>query len=86
MNDSTSSGPFVPGRRYRVRHSFEAMRATFTAGDVLIFDRSAWSRYDGITGYFFRMPDREGIKSWDIYDDEDVKIWKKHFEELPAEA
>ena len=74
--------PFIKGRRYRVRHDFKALRDSFTAGDILIFDSDAWSRYDGITGYFFRPPTREALLVWDIADDADIQIWKELFEEL----
>jgi hypothetical protein len=41
------------------------------------------SRYDGITGYFFRQRDRGTRKVWDIADDADVQIWRELFEEPP---
>ncbi|HEY1051750.1 MAG TPA: hypothetical protein VGE39_18390 [Prosthecobacter sp.] len=77
------STPFTPGRRYRVRAAFKALRDSFEGGEILIFDSQAWSRYDGITGYFFRQPDRKGLRMWDIADEEDISIWKTLFEELP---
>lgn len=75
--------PFIRGRRYRVRKSFAALRDSFTADEVLTFDSDAWSRYDGITGYFFRQPGSEKLRVWDIDDDADILIWKELFEELP---
>ncbi len=74
--------PFTRGRQYRVRQSFAALRDSFTAGDILTFDSDAWSRYDGITGYFFRQPCRERLRVWDIDDDADIQIWRELFEEL----
>ena len=47
--------PFVKGRRYKVRQNFKALRSEFQAGEVLIFESRAWSRYDGITGYFLAV-------------------------------
>lgn len=78
-------GPFKRGRAYRVRHTFAALRGSFTAGEVLIFDSSAWSRYDGITGFFFTQPGRQGGRVWDLADDADVESWRQLFEEMPAE-
>lgn len=75
--------PFTVGRRYRVRCSFAALRDAFTAGDILTFDSDAWSRYDGITGYFFRQQGRETLRVWDIDDDADISVWRELFEELP---
>ena len=53
------------------------------ADEVLLFDSSAWSRYDGIKGYFFQQPARETLRVWDIADDEDILVWRELFEELP---
>lgn len=72
--------PFQPGARYRVRQSFAALRCRFSAGDELVYDRSAWSRYDGITGYFFHGVD--GSYVWDVYDGDPVDIWPTLFEPL----
>lgn len=75
--------PFTPGRAYRVRQNFAALRDSFTAGDVLTFDSDAWSRYDGITGYFFRQAGRDRLRVWDIDDEAEIRIWQELFEELP---
>ena len=74
--------PFTRGKHYRVRQSFAALRDSFIAGDVLIFDSDAWSRSEGITGYFFRQGGREALRVWDIDDDADLDIWRELFEEL----
>ncbi len=79
----SSDCPFTIGKRYRVRHAFTALRDSFVADEVLLFDSYAWSRYDGITGYFFRQPERETLRVWDIADDEDILVWRELFEELP---
>lgn len=75
--------PFTRSRQYRVRQSFAALRDSFTVGEVMTFDSDAWSRYDGITGYFFRHSGRETLRVWDIDDDADIQIWRELFEELP---
>lgn len=77
------STPFIPGRHYRVRETFKALRDSFVAGEVLIFDSQAWSRYDGITGFFFRQPGHAGLRVWDMADEEDISVWETFFEELP---
>ncbi len=79
----SSDCPFTVGKPYRVRHAFTALRDSFVADEVLLFDSSAWSRYDGITGYFFQQPERETLRVWDIADDEDILVWRELFEELP---
>lgn len=75
-----SDPPFRPGARYRVRTSFKALRSSFAAGEVLVYESSAWSRYDGITGYFFAREDG-GSRAWDVPDDEPVD-WQALFEPL----
>ena len=78
--------PFIPGRHYRVRKDFKALRDSFTAGEILIYDSHAWSRYDGITGYFFTQQGTGTPRVWDIYDDEDIVVWRELFEEIAAPA
>ena len=73
-----SNGPFAVGQRYRVLKDFKSLRDAFLAGEVLIYESTAWSRYDGITGYFFQDLNGRG-RMWDIYDDEDIRIWKELF-------
>ncbi len=51
--------------------------------EVLTFHSDAWSRYDGITGYFFRQTGKEGLKAWDLPDDDDLETWRDLFELLP---
>ncbi len=74
--------PFKPGMRYRIRQNFVALRDAFVAGEVLTFESDAWSRYDGITFYFFRQLERETLRVWDIDDDADIHAWLGLFEEL----
>ncbi|MDI1310766.1 hypothetical protein [Prosthecobacter sp.] len=77
-----SECPFIIGKSYRVRSAFKALRDSFVADEVLLFDSFAWSRYDGITGYFFRQPGCETVRIWDLGDDEDILVWRELFEEL----
>jgi hypothetical protein len=74
--------PFAAGRRYRVRRDFKALRNSFVAGEVLTYDRDAYSRYDGYTGYFFTQSVTEQLRSWDISDGDDLEVWKDLFEEI----
>ncbi len=76
--------PFKKGNAYRVRRDFDALRDSFVTGEILVFDSCAWSRYDGMSGFFFRQPGREGIRLWDIADDVDLQVWKELFEDLGA--
>jgi len=63
-----------------VRRDFGSLRDNFTAGEILTFRYDAWSRYEGMTGYFFEQPDAKW-RIWDISDDDDLEIWKELFEE-----
>lgn len=82
MSASAAEYPFRVGARYRVKRSFKALRDRFEESEVLVFDSSAWSRYDGITGYFFTQAGAAGVRSWDIGDEESVEIWRELFEPL----
>lgn len=77
-------GPFTIGKSYRVLQTFGALRDSFTAGEVMTYHSEAWSRYDGITGYFFQQAGRQRLRVWDIDDDADVLIWRELFEEVPG--
>jgi hypothetical protein len=73
--------PFVVGKRYRCLKSFEAFRDTFSEGDLLTFVNTAYSRYDGMTGYFFS--DSGGrARSWDVHDDDDLGVHQQLFDEV----
>jgi hypothetical protein len=72
-------GPFVPGASYRVRKNFAADRDSFVEGEILIYRRSAISRYDAMAGYFFEDGKGE-IRSWDLEDTESTGIWSGLFE------
>ena len=78
--------PFTSGRRYRVRRDFDALRDRFRGGEVLVYLRDAWSRYDEYTGYFFSIEETADFRVWDISDGEDLEIWREYFEELPESA
>ncbi len=72
--------PFEFGAVYRTRADFEAPRDRFVAGDVLMYWRFGKSVYDGMQGYFFRHPDSERVRSWDISLGGDPSGWVEHFE------
>jgi len=74
--------PFRTGARYRVLKDFTSLRDRFTAGEELVFDSSAWSRYDGMNGYFFTDTRTGQPRSWDIDDNLDTGIWTELFEEV----
>lgn len=74
--------PFLPGRKYRVIESFSAMRAQFIAGEILTFERQAYSIYDSCTGYFFRNHNDQ-IYSLDVYDDADIEPYLGKLETMP---
>jgi hypothetical protein len=74
--------PFEVGRSYRVRKDFKCLRDSFRAGEVLVFVRAAYSRYDNYTGYFFSQPGAQPARVWDIHDDEELEIWRDLFEEI----
>ncbi|MDP9139520.1 MAG: hypothetical protein M3O62_01845 [Pseudomonadota bacterium] len=82
MSASSTEYPFRKGVRYRVKRSFTALRDIFEEGEEMTYDSTAWSRYDGITGYFFSQPGRDRLRMWDIHDDESVEIWKDLFEPI----
>ena len=73
--------PFEVGKSYRVKKSFAALRDHFRVGEVLKYTGSAYSRYDGITGYFF-SDEKEAGRSWDVSDEDSVSVSSDLFEAL----
>lgn len=82
--DPSITGPFRVGAIYRAKKDFTALRDRFTAGQLLTFKREGHSWYDGIRGFFFSQPGTDEIRVWDIYDSDDIAIWRELFEEMPA--
>jgi len=79
------SGPyFQRGHHYRVRRSFTALRDAFAEGELLIYESSAYSYYDGITGYFFKLAGHAESRWWDVYDDQPGDLWLELFEAVDA--
>jgi hypothetical protein len=73
--------PFVIGDEYRTRKAFRSLRDKFRVGEVLRFVSTAYSRYDGMTGYFF-LDSAGRTRAWDIPDDEDLEQHRELFERL----
>lgn len=80
-------GPFEFGVSLRVLRDFEAMRARFAADELLVCWQVAYSRYDGVTGYFFRTHEApDAVRSYDVADG-DAPRWAEHFEvAAPADS
>lgn len=59
------------------------MRDTFREGEILKYDRSAYTHYHGVSGFFFT--DSHGnVRSWDVSDDEPLSAWSDFFEKQNA--
>jgi hypothetical protein len=85
-SNSWRVSPFTIGCSYRVRKDFEALRDSFAAGEILIYQSDAYSRYDNCTGYFFSQSGSSRGRIWDLMDDDPVEKWKEFFEEIPPDA
>jgi hypothetical protein len=84
MTSGWRTCPFIAGKQYRSLTTFSAFRDTFSAGELLTFVRTAYSPYDGMTGYFFS--DSQGrLRAWDIHDDGDLAVHCTFFEKVVSE-
>ena len=81
MTDGWRESPFIVGRQYRALKNFQALRDTFLVGETLTFVSSAYSRYDGMTGYFF-SDDAGRVRAWDINDEADLESYRDLFAEF----
>jgi hypothetical protein len=58
---------FEYAARYRPRRAIDAMRDRFEAGEVLVYWRYGYSRYDDARGWFFRQPGGLVVRSYDLF-------------------
>lgn len=79
---SWRSCPFKVGGLYRIKRDFAALRDRFIAGEEMRFHSDAWSRYDGMSGYFFAQESGRQLRAWDICDNDDISVWTELFEEV----
>lgn len=56
------------------------MRDHFSEGEILSYRYGAWSRYDGIRGFFFATVGMDDMRMWDLPDDESIAMWTTFFE------
>jgi len=72
---------FMPGRRYRVKQSFKSgSTSTFVVGEVLIFERDAYSNYDNSFVYVFRAEIGGETKEWWLLEAQPKELWQQCFE------
>ena len=73
---------FQPGARYRAKKSFKSgPTSTFSAGEVLVFERDTYSHYDNAFVYVFRSSGGEE-KEWWLTEGEPKESWHEYFEQL----
>jgi hypothetical protein len=74
--------PFELGAVYRVRADFQAPRDRFEAGEILVYQSFGQSVYDGMKGYFFRVPGSPAVRPWDLALGDDPGVWTQLFERV----
>lgn len=75
---------FAPHGRYRVKQNFKSGPASdFITGEVLIFERQAYSRYDNCFVYQFKTEGGNAPKEWWLPEKYDPEVWRDHFEIIP---
>lgn len=77
---------FKVGERYRAKRTFVNGRSTFTAGEVLVFERDGYSPYDSSFMYEFRSESGNDRKEWVLHEDEPATNWEADFECLATQA
>ena len=86
MTMSYTQPIFAPGSRYRVKRSFTSgPTSTFVVGEILIFDRDAYSHYDNSFVYEFRNESSSGTKEWWLPEGQPRDLWQQYFEPLSEE-
>ena len=69
---------FQVGKRYIVKINFTSALSQFEEGEVLIYQKVVYSRYDGCYVYEFAGAGGES-KSWWLGDDDPASSWKSYF-------
>lgn len=72
---------FTVGTRYRVKQSFVSGLSTFSADEILIFERDKYSPYDSCFVYEFNTEFKEE-KAWWLHEDKPTESWQQYFEVL----
>jgi hypothetical protein len=67
--------PFQVGARYRIARAYRRGEDDLKAGEEMVFERDAWSRYDAAVGYFFR-DDAGKIRRFDVYSGDENPAWE----------
>jgi hypothetical protein len=74
---------FAPGARYRVKQTFKSGPGfTFSDGEVLVFERDAYSPYDESFVYVFRSETGDQTKEWWLPETQPSEQWQQYFERV----
>src|ERR1022692_1949001 len=71
---------FTIGERYRAKKDFVSSATSFVAGEILVFDRNAYSHYDNSFVYEFKAESDGRIKEWWLHENRPAESWKEYFE------
>ena len=72
---------FVVGIKYRALRDFSSGPTShFIKGEILLFDRDTYSRYDDCFVYMFHNENTGESKGWWLFDGESIDSWKDFFE------
>jgi hypothetical protein len=74
---------FTPDCRYRVKQNFKSgPTSIFNAGEVVVFERNAYSHYDNCFVYVFRAESNGETKEWWLLEGQSGELWREYFELL----
>jgi hypothetical protein len=77
---------FTPDSRYQVKKTFKSgPTSTFNAGDVVVFERDAYSPYDNSFVYVFRAESNGEIKEWWLLEGQSKELWREYFGPVSGE-
>jgi hypothetical protein len=73
---------FLHGRSYLVVSDFSRLGSVFVAGEVLVFERATYSRYDECYMYEFHSRNVGEVKSWFLLRAETSEDCEKYFRKI----
>jgi hypothetical protein len=78
---SDTKAIFIPGVRFRVKQDFKSgPTSKFAMGEIVVYDREAYSPYDNRTVYVFRGEAGNDVKEWWLPDGQSQHLWREYFE------
>ena len=78
-----SNCPFISGKKYQVQVNIDELGHMFTAGEIVVFQKSAYDPHNGVTRFWFAKQSGDQMNVWHVWDTDPPasEQWRKYFHE-----